>query len=239
MVAVTAGLIDPNSVELVVVVAAPLSTVGVAAVDVAAPPNETPAKRPPAEDVAGLMLPNSPVPGAIVAVVDVPKVEELGESTFWSRLVNAGKADFVGSASAAETTGSGSASFFGLSAACLIGSFSFSLVRFRAGVMVVGGTPKETGSLLVAPKEKVGLAALLLLLDPNAMTAGLTGSELSWAALGMACMVRPLPNPYAGGGAAESLFSLGFCGAGTVAWIGLMVVVPKSVVSFETSGFEG
>lgn len=55
--------------------------------------------------------------------------------------------------------------------------------------MVVGcGTPNETGSLLAAPKAKVGLAAaaLPLLLDPNARTVGLVGSTwVSWV-FGMA-----------------------------------------------------
>lgn len=48
-------------------------------------------------------------------------------------------------------------------------------------------------------------------------------------------MVRPpVPNPYAGGGAVES----DFWGA-TVAWMGLMVVLPKRVVSFWISGSLG
>lgn len=240
VVVAAAGLIDPNSVELVVVTfAEPLSTdVVVGAVPL---PNETPAKSPPpaaADDVAGLILPKRPVPGAIVAVEDVPKidVEEVvlatepnrvggfvvvddasgfAGSIFWSRFVSAGKADFAGSGSAAAAAGSGSASFFGLSASGFTpGSFSFSLVRLRAGVVGGGcGTPNETGSLLAAPKAKVGLGAVAppLLLDPNARTVGFGGSAVSWV-FGMAWMVRPpVPNPYAGGGAAvESDFSFGF-----------------------------
>lgn len=75
------GLIDPNSVELVaavvVAVSEPLSTVAVAAIEGVAPPNETPAKRLPAEEeveVVGLQLPKRPVPGAMVAVEAVPKI---------------------------------------------------------------------------------------------------------------------------------------------------------------------
>lgn len=236
VVVVAAGLIDPNSAELVVVTfAEPLST-DVVVVGAVPLPNETPAKRPPpAEDVTGLILPKRPVPGAIVAVEDVPKidVEEVvlatepnrvggfvvagvasgfAGSTFWSRFVSAGKADFAGSGSAAA--GSGSASFVGLSASGFTpGSFSFSLVRLRAGVVAGGcGTPNETGSLLAAPKAKVGLGAATppLLLDPNARTVAFGGSAVSLG-FGMAWMVRPLvPNPYAGGGAVESDFSLGF-----------------------------
>lgn len=200
------GLTDPNSVEVVVVVALPteLSTVVVlAAVEVAELPNETPAKRPPEVEVvvgAGLMLPKRPVPGAMVAVEEVPKIDEavvvfvtepnradglvasgLAGSTFCSRFVSAGNAVLEGSLSA------GAAGSAGLSAG-FAGSFSFSLVRLRAGVGV--GTPKETGSL--EPKEKAGLAAvppLLLLLDPNARTAGLAGSA-GVDSLGMGWMVR-------------------------------------------------
>lgn len=107
-----------------------------------------------------------------------------------------GKADFGGSLSAAAEVG-GSESFLGLSAG-FAGSFSFSLVRLRAGV-VVWGTPKETGSLEVAPKEKAGLAAPPLLLDPKARTAGLAGSA-GVVSFGMGWMVRPEGKPYAGGG---------------------------------------
>lgn len=207
------GLIDPNSVEVVVALPTELSTVVVfAAVEVAELPNETPAKRPPEVEVvvgAGLMLPKRPVPGAMVAVEEVPKIDDavvvfvtepnrvgalvasgLVGSTFCSRFVSAGNADLGGSLSA------GAAGSAGLSAG-FAGSFSFSLVRLRAGVGV--GTPKETGSL--EPKEKAGLAAVppLLLLDPNARTAGLAGSA-GVDSLGMGWMVRLEENPYAGGG---------------------------------------
>lgn len=207
------GLIDPKSVEVVVALPTELSTVVVlAAVEVAELPNETPAKRPPEVEVvvgAGLMLPKRPVPGAMVAVEEVPKIDEavvvfvtepnrvggldasgLAGSTFCSRLVRAGNADLGGSLSA------GAAGSAGLSAG-FAGSFSFSLVRLRAGVGV--GTPKETGSL--EPKEKAGLAAVppLLLLDPNARTSGLAGSA-GVDSLGMGWMVRLEENPYAGGG---------------------------------------
>lgn len=209
------GLIDPKSVEVVVALPTELSTVVVlAAVEVAELPNETPAKRPPEVEVvvgAGLMLPKRPVPGAMVAVEEVPKIDEavvvfvtepnrvggldasgLAGSTFCSRFVSAGNADLGGSLSA------GAAGSAGLSAG-FAGSFSFSLVRLRAGVGV--GTPKETGSL--EPKEKAGLAAvpplLLLLLDPNARTAGLAGSA-GVDSLGMGWMVRLEEKPYAGGG---------------------------------------
>lgn len=214
LVAVVAatGLIAPNSVELlVVVVAAPLSTVVTL-------PNETPANSPLELVVAAgavLMLPNRPVPGAIVAVEDVPKIEAavvvvvVGFGS--SRLVSAGKADLGGSVSAAPGGSSSGFSTVGFGS-----SFSFSLVRFRAGVVDVG-TPKETGSLLVAPapapNEKVGLA-LPLLFDPKERTVGLAGSTGaivagSWA-FGMAWMVVLVPKPYAGGGAVDSVFSLGF-----------------------------
>lgn len=209
------GLIDPNSVEVVVALPTELSTVVVlAAVEVTELPNETPAKRPPEVEVvvgAGLMLPKRPVPGAMVAVEEVPKIDEavvvfvtepnrvggfdasgLVGSTFCSRFVSAGNADLGGSLSA------GAAGSAGLSAG-FAGSFSFSLVRLRAGVGV--GTPKETGSL--EPKEKAGLAAvpplLLLLLDPKARTAGLAGSA-GVDSLGMGWMVRLEEKPYAGGG---------------------------------------
>lgn len=84
----------------------------------------------------------------------------------------------------------------GLSAG-FAGSFSFSLVRLRAGVVDGAGAPKETGSL--APKEKVDLAAAPLLFDPKAITAGLAGSA-EVVSFGMGWMVRPEPKPYAGGG---------------------------------------
>lgn len=195
----------------------------VLAVSVAPPPTVKLANTPPLEGVVvavvvavGFILPNSPVPGAMVAV-DVPKILELVvvfaatapnglgdalevstavESTLCSRLVNAGKAALAASSEAVDVPGAagkGSSfltSSFGFSS--FFGSGCFSLVRFSTGVVAEADAPNVTDA---PPKENAGLP---LVAAPK-FTTGLVGSELfALSGFGIGWIVV-LPNPKTAG----------------------------------------